>query len=226
MIAADGSGGSADAVSPLLAQSIMHLLEHTVRGPTAEGLVRSRPRRKRLGQQTPRTACAKHIAAGIHQMPALVASGRAWSTGSLEQIRYQRPFGIRQVGVHAAGAVAAAMGWLVAVALGLGGSDGTALNCRASNRPTQGLDPHNATHAKQLADGLLAELQSRASKELSGEFVHRCMRLLACNRAEGLRVLGVHDRWDAPGVLISQPALASPWGPLASEQGTRLPQID
>lgn len=72
-------GGSAQAITPLLAQPIMHRFEHTSCCPAAEGFAGRLPGKKGLGQQPPRATRAQRAATGVDH-PAI--RRRTWRAGT------------------------------------------------------------------------------------------------------------------------------------------------
>jgi hypothetical protein len=105
---------------------------------------------------------------------------------ALEQISHQRPLGIGQVGVHAAGAIGAPVGGGIAVS-----RRGCPLTFRALTRAAQRLESHNAGLAQRLAHRDGADLDPGASKQRARHLVQRRARLLLGDRTQHSRVLGV-----------------------------------
>jgi hypothetical protein len=106
--------------------------------------------------------------------------------GALEQIGHQRPLGIGQVGVHAAGAVRASVGLGIAIALGRrtlcrGALTGAALR----------LQTLDTRCAQGLAHGHGVDLDARADEQLSRQLIQRTARPLADDGPQYRGVLGV-----------------------------------
>ena len=112
---------------------------------------------------------------------------------ALEQVGHQRPLRVGQVGVHATGAIGAAVSGGVAVA-----SRRRALNRRALTGAAQRLEPLDTSLAQSLANRDGADLDASASQQLARHFVQRRARLLLRDRTQHRGVIGV-QRGSAPG---------------------------
>src|SRR5574338_779844 len=182
-------GIAAHAVSPLLAQPLVHGLKDAGRGPAAEGRVDPAPGRKTLGQQAPGAARANDVAARIDHVLARVLGRRAAPALTLEQIGHQRPFGIGQIGIHAAGAVLAPVGLRVSDA-----QRRPALDCRALAGLALRLEPVDARLPQRLAYRHRAHLSARASMQFACHLLQRRTWLLTRDRAQRRDVLCVERR--------------------------------
>src|SRR5574338_222718 len=185
----DDMASAAHAVSPLLAQPLVHGLKDAGRGPAAEGLVDPAPGRKTLGQQAPGAARANDVAARIDHVLARVLGRRAAPALTLEQIGHQRPFGIGQIGIHAAGAVLAPVGLRVSDA-----QRRPALDCRALAGLALRLEPVDARPPQRLAYRHRAHLSARASMQFACHLLQRRTWLLTRDRAQRRDVLCVERR--------------------------------
>src|SRR5574337_1375976 len=197
-------GIAAHAVSPLLAQPLVHGLKGAGRGPAAEGLVDPAPGRKTLGQQAPGAARANDVAARIDHVLARVLGRRTAPALTLEQIGHQRPFGLGQIGVHAAGAVLAPVGLRVADAQRHPASD-----CRALAGLALRLEPVDARLPQRLAYRHRAYLNARASMQFACHLLQRRTRLLTRDRAQRRDVLCV-ERGLAPRPTSIRPVVPRP----------------
>jgi hypothetical protein len=158
---------------PLLAQPILHALEGVDLNPSHEGFVDRLPRGEARWQESPGATRPQHVAAGVDQMPTLVARRRtAAAFGALEEIGDQAPFGIGQIGAVLASLTPVRCG--VAVALGYGDRCYW-LDVLSSHLP-RWYRAHDALRTQCPVDGGSADLHSAEMTELGSKFIERRMR--------------------------------------------------
>jgi hypothetical protein len=137
---------------------------------------------------------------------ALIPSWRPALTLALEQITHQRPLGISQVGIHAAGAIGATMRAGVAVP-----RRRRALHSSALTGTAQRLEPLDAGLAQRLANRDRADLDACTPEQLARHLVKRRARLLPGDRTQHRRVLSVQRGLaPRPSRLLNLRPLAHP----------------
>ncbi|SFQ20468.1 hypothetical protein SAMN05443579_1411 [Variovorax sp. PDC80] len=189
-------GRFADALAPLLTQTIVHELERARLCPASKRRVHRTPRREVRRQEPPCAAGAHDVHAGIDDVATLVRAGRAASTVALEQIMHKGPLGIGEVRVHAVEATFPAMRCCIAKSLRRRPLGLRTLAC-APCRP-YALD---SCLLEGLADRRRANLNSRLMHERARQLVHRCLRHLPSQLDKPEQFARLQQRWPAAQIL-------------------------
>lgn len=94
-----GFGFASFLFSHSFPQRCIQLFPHSIFAPVLEVTIDRLPSRKVVGQQSPRTAAAKHVEYGIHHFPYVHATMASSSLFWRNERSHQQPFNIAEITV-------------------------------------------------------------------------------------------------------------------------------